>query len=101
MQPRGEKPATVLLVADDGSEVVVRQVGARADLAFVDALARTALVARRFGLAMRVRDPSDELRGLLELVGLAEVLGLEPRRESELGEQLRVEEVVEPGDAPA
>jgi hypothetical protein len=92
---------TVVLVAHDGSEVVVRQIGARADLAVVDALARTALVARRFGLAMRVRGPSDELRGLLELVGLADALGLEPRGEPELGEQLRVEEVVEPGDAPA
>ena len=100
MQPAGETPVTVVLVTEDGSEVVVGQVGARADLALVDALARAALTARRCGLALRLRDPSDELRGLLELVGLASVLAVEPCGEPELREQLRVEEVVEPGDAP-
>ena len=99
MQPEGEKHATVVLVAEDGSDVVVVRVGARADLALVDALAHAALAARRCGLTLRLRDVSDELRGLLELVGLAGVLALEPRGEAELREELRIEEVVEPGDA--
>jgi anti-anti-sigma regulatory factor len=45
-----------------------------ADLDAVDALARLALVARRAGAAVWVRDPSPELCALLDLVGLARVL---------------------------
>jgi len=99
VQPRADTAATVFLVADDGSELVVGRVGARADLAVVDTLARIALAARRCGCAIRVRDASDELRGLVALAGLAGVLALEPHREAELGEQVGIEEVVEPGDA--
>ena len=72
----------------------------RIDLALVDSLARLQLDARRRGGACALRNVTDELRGLLELVGLADVLALEPRREPELGEQLRVDEVVQPGDPP-
>ena len=90
------------MVAADGTEEVVgRLEPGRADLATVDALIRFQLVARRAGGRVRVDDASDELRDLLELAGLAEVLGLEPRGEPELREQLRVEEVVQPGDPPA
>jgi hypothetical protein len=70
------------------------------DLGLVDALARLQLMARRYGCSIRVR-PCDELRELLLLVGLAEVLSVEPRREAEEGIQLGVEEVVQPGDASA
>jgi hypothetical protein len=47
----------------------------RHDLALVDALARLQLVAHRLGCSVRVRDPGDELRGLLDLVGLTDVMG--------------------------
>lgn len=44
------------------------------DLATVDALARMALVARRLGYRVELRDAAVGLRELLALVGLAEVL---------------------------
>jgi hypothetical protein len=71
----------------------------RPDLDLVDALARLQVVARRHGLSIRVR-PCDELRELLLFAGLAEVLALEPRRETERGIELGVEEVVQPRDPP-
>ena len=70
----------------------------RIDLALVDALMRRQLDARRRGCTVRLHNVPDELRGLLELLGLDRVLALEPRREAELGEELRVDEVVQPGD---
>jgi ABC-type transporter Mla MlaB component len=48
-----------------------------ADLAAVDALARLALVARRFGREVRLRRASPELGDLIELAGLSEVLPAE------------------------
>jgi hypothetical protein len=97
----GEAPATVVMVVDDGSEVVLGHLHAqRPDLTLVDALVRLQLAARRRGWHMALRDASEELRGLLELLGLADVLALEARREAELGEQRGIEEVVQPGDPP-
>ena len=102
MHDAGDTPTTVVMVADDGSEEVVARVrGRKPDLALVDALVRMRLVARRRGCRLLLRDPSEELRELLALVGLAEVLGVEPGRQAELGEQRGVEEVVQPGDPPA
>jgi hypothetical protein len=96
---------TVVVVVRGDVEVVLGQVvGLRPDLALVDALARLQLAAGRLGCSIRLRDPCEELRGLLDLVGLADVvpdaaaLALEARREAEGGEQLGVEEVVQPGD---
>ena len=88
------------IVDADTDEVVARVDARRPDLALVDALARLQLDARRRGGRLRLRNVTDELRGLLELVGLADVLALEPRREPEQREQLRVDEVVQPGDPP-
>lgn len=92
--------ATVLLVADaDGREEVVGRVEAtRVDLGLVDALARLQCTARRAGKQVRIRDASPALRGLLDLVGLAGVLSVEPLGQPECREQARVEEVVQPGD---
>jgi anti-anti-sigma regulatory factor len=91
--------ATVILVADDQSEVVLGALGAElTGLALVDALMRFRLEARRHGMEVCLRDVCDELRGLLELVGLDGVLALEPRRQPEGLEQLGVDEVVQPGD---
>jgi hypothetical protein len=90
---------TVVMVLHDGTVRVVGRFNARtADLAMVDTLARLQLVARRCGCLIRLRDVPEGLRELLELAGLAGVLGLETRREAELGEEGGVEEVVQPRD---
>jgi hypothetical protein len=94
------RPATVVAVADDGTEVVLARVPpGPPDLGLVEALARLAMAARRAGFSPRVRDASPELARLVELVGLAGALGLEARREPELREQLGGDEVMEAGDA--
>jgi anti-anti-sigma regulatory factor len=46
-----------------------------ADAVTVDALARLALAARRRGCTISVSGIDEELRSLIELAGLAEVLG--------------------------
>ena len=71
-----------------------------ASLAAVEALARFQLAARRKGLDLRLHGVSRELRDLIELAGLTQVLGLEPRRQPEEREQrVGVEEESELGDA--
>jgi hypothetical protein len=96
----GDTPVTVMLVVDDRIELVVgRLAAAGADLRVVDELARLRLAAGRCGWELRLRDVPADLRGLLELVGLAGVLGLEARWEPELGEQVAADEVMERGDA--
>ena len=97
----------MLVVHHDIEAVLGQVVGLRPDLALVGALARLQLAALRLGCSIRLRDPCPELRDLLDLVGLAELvagapgLPLEARREAERGEQLGVEEVVEPDDPAA
>jgi hypothetical protein len=91
--------ATLVVIVDDGTELVVGRMGPeRPDLGCVNALARLQLAARRCGWTLVVRDPHPLLGGLLELVGLDGVVGLEPLGQPELGEQLRVDEVMQPGD---
>ena len=102
MGDAGDARATVVIEIDGDRELVIGRVDACApDLGLVDVLARWRLSARRRGWEMRLRDVSEELRGLLELVGLADALALEPRGKPELGEQLGEEEVVQSGDPPA
>jgi anti-anti-sigma regulatory factor len=63
------------------------------DLDTVNVLARLALTVRRLGLELRLVHASRELRELLVLMGLFDVLAVEPVREAKEGEQLvRVEE---------
>lgn len=78
------------------------------DAVTVDALARLQLTARRFGRRVRLRHACDELRSLLALMALDEVLpcaewsGFQPRGQSEEGEQARrVQEEADPGDPTA
>lgn len=103
----GDGSGTIVVLVDGGAEVVVGELaGCGPDLAVVDVLARLQLVARRMGCSVRLRDPSPALCDLLRLAGLADVVGgcdlaLEPGREPERGEQLGIEEVVEPRDPPA
>ena len=88
----------LLIVDAETDEIVARVDARRPDLALVDSLARLQLDARRRGGRLRLRNATDELCGLLELVGLADVLAVEPRREPKLGEELGVEEVMQPRD---
>jgi hypothetical protein len=94
-------PATVMTVAADGTRV---QIGARsaapARLGHVGALAALAVAARRQGHRLQVADGADDLLELIALAGLGEVLGVQPRREAELLEDRRPDEVVQPGDLP-
>jgi ABC-type transporter Mla MlaB component len=90
----------VLIVNADTDEVLGYVDASRPDLALVESLARMQLRARRRGERVRLRNVSDDLRGLLELVGLTDVLAVEAKREPELREQVRVDEVMQPGDPP-
>ena len=71
-----------------------------AGLEIVDALARLQLAARRAGYRIEVKNAPDDLVELVELAGLDEVLGVEPRRQpEEREERLGVEEERELDDA--
>jgi len=63
------------------------------DLALVDEVARWQLAARRMGCTIRLRDAAPDLLDLLEFVGLVQMGG-----QPECGEEIGVEEAVEPGD---
>lgn len=65
----------VVLVLDGGVEVVLWRMDGLTDpdLAVVDSLARLQLAARRLGGSIRLRNPDDRLRDLLDLAGLSEV----------------------------
>ena len=58
-----------------------------ADLSTVDVLARLQLLARRAGQEVRLQNASPELWALLSLVGLDEVLRVDPRRKTEQREE--------------
>jgi hypothetical protein len=71
------------------------------DAGSVDALARLELLAKREGVALRLRKLSPELQELLRLCGLGDVLGLEVvRQPEEREERVRVEEERQLGDPP-
>ena len=94
------------MAADAPTTVVVAVDGLAPGLTLVDLLGRLALDARRRGATIVVRDPSPQLRELLDLAGLAEVLGLpgsglEAGGQAEGREQLGVQEVLPGGDPPA
>jgi hypothetical protein len=94
----------VVVVAGDVEVIVLPLDGLRPDLALVDALARLQVAARRRGRSLELREPCRELCELLELVGLADVIvaqagsAVEAEREAEGGEELGVQEVVQPRD---
>ncbi len=60
---------------------------AHPDAGTIERLARLALAARRLGFAIRLHGASEELAELLEFAGLSEVLGVEPRGQTEEGEE--------------
>ena len=85
--------------ATEGPTIIVIDVDTTVpNLAVVDSLARLQLAARRRGYSIRLRHASRALCDLITLVGLADVLPVEVGGEPEVGEQLRVEEVVQPRD---
>jgi hypothetical protein len=99
MRQARDSSTTLVVVVEDGTELVVGRVdGTRADLALVDVLARMHLAACRRGWSLRIDGAPPALCALLQLAGLAGVLAVQPRGQPELLEQLRVDEVVEPGD---
>jgi anti-anti-sigma regulatory factor len=96
-----------VLLEDSDAELVVCDVGALVapDAVTVDALARLQLTARRLGRRIRLRHARGELRDLLVLMGLSEVLplgatsGLQPGGQAEEREQAGgVEEEGDPAD---
>jgi ABC-type transporter Mla MlaB component len=63
------------LLEESGAAVAVCDVtGIEPDAVTVDALARLQLAARRYGCEVRLRHASDELRELVALIGLDDVL---------------------------
>ena len=89
------------LIADEfWADFQVRRGVSTVSLATVEALARLQLAARRMGLDLRLHVVSHELRDLIQLAGLTQVLGVEPRGQPEEREQrVGVEEEGELGDA--
>ncbi len=79
----------------------------RTDLSVVDELARLQLTAVRLGCSIRLRDASSQMAGLLELVGLGDIVAtvahptLDTHRQAEGREQVGIEKAVEPRDPPA
>jgi ABC-type transporter Mla MlaB component len=65
----------VVLVLDGGVEVVVWRMDGVTDpdLRIVDALSRLQLAARQVGASIRLRNPCERLRALLDLAGLSDV----------------------------
>jgi ABC-type transporter Mla MlaB component len=63
-----------LLAHDDGSVLICDVRGVEGDAVSVDALARLALVARRYDCQIRLRGACKELRDLISFMGLDEVL---------------------------
>lgn len=72
-----ERPRAVVVLVRDGERVLLGPVYGpdRCDLGFVDGLLRVQLAARRFGWAIQLVDVRDDLRELVELVGLTAELG--------------------------
>ena len=99
MELERDGTSVVVLVVTGQAEVPVWSGAAppRADLVVVDSLARLQLAARRRGWSIRLENPGQPLRQLLELAGLRDLF-VEVDGEAEGREELGVEEVVQPDD---
>lgn len=80
MEPAHRPPRAVLVLVVGGREVTLGPVGAarRPDLDLVDDLLRLRLAAGRAGASLRLVEVNPHLRALVELVGAADRLGLDP-----------------------
>ena len=105
-----ERQTTTVVLLDGATVVAAWPVdpssaggSGRLDLDLVDALARLQLGARRLGLSMELRHVCPRLLELLRLCGLGGLapgpdLPVEALGQAEGGEQLRVQEAVQPDD---
>ena len=57
------------------------------DARLIDRIARLRLTAARHGVRLLLANVNQALNGLIDFCGLAEVLGIEPRRQPEQREQ--------------
>jgi hypothetical protein len=66
-------PRAVVVLRRDGEDVLLGPVFGpdRCDLGFVEDLLRVQLAARRFGWTIRLVEVRDDLRELIEMVGLS------------------------------
>jgi hypothetical protein len=80
---RAAKPSVLSMTAPRAKTIVCDAGGLPPHAGTVDALARLQLGARRCGVEIRLRDASTELQELIELVGLSDVLRVEPGRKPE------------------
>jgi hypothetical protein len=96
--PRCER-VRVLLERNE-VDMVTCEVGGLAvpDLATVEVLARLKLTAQRLGSSIHLRHLGSELKELLILTGLYDVLTREPGRQLEQPEQARIEESADAAD---
>jgi len=76
--PGGEHPRAEVVLIVGGREASLGCIDAaiRCDIGLVDEILRLVLEARRLGGAVRLRRVDPDLRALIELVGLADLLGL-------------------------
>ena len=83
-----------LLLERTATEVLVCDVAAarEPDVVYVEALARVQLVACRLGCRVRLRNAGDRLRDILNVTGLADVIGEPDPRRTAAGATSRVEE---------
>lgn len=101
----GSQPAAVIFHGE--VEVSVTYLEGRPDLLLIDELLRLRLAVGRRGCSVVLRHPCPRLLELLELLGVIDLFARTPAsaremgREAEGDEELRVEEVVQPGDPPA
>ena len=78
MPDTDDSPRAVVVLVVAGREIALAVVdrAARCDLELVDDLLRLQLAVARRGWSIRLRDVDRDIRELVELVGLAEYLGL-------------------------
>jgi hypothetical protein len=74
-------PRATVEIVIDGRSIPLGSIGGATccDLGLLDGLLRLRLAVSRRGWGLRLRGVDDELRGLAELAGVTDCLGIEPR----------------------
>jgi hypothetical protein len=68
-------------------KIIFDAAGLAPDAHTIDRIARLQVAARRAGVELSLRDPSDALCDLIAFAGLADALRVEPKRHSEQRKQ--------------